>query len=277
MVPRHHMHLILCVTHHQHLKKNFLTLSAMKFWIVYFSLFFFSLTKPANSNRENLMPEFERTLSSLPFFVDTQHLFQVPCSTKKKFFILQSFIYHSPHFLSDFFQVWKTVLGIAAVVEWLREFFFRKSLGIRFGLCNATSHPGDVEIRITSSSGLFKLLQSQLQRVQQRIETLHQALVILWATSGWDSFIGIVFLLCGQREMNWMNILLCHTDQPMHSTCVQVRTHCSLKYHDPWKGCRKYICLACCHFAAGCNLITSPSLGQASPQRTIEEGKKSIL
>lgn len=80
---------------------------------------------------------------------------------------------------------------------------------------------------------------------------------------------------CNVAREKWPGWALCCATQGP-STCVQVRTHCSLKHHDPRKGCSKYICLACCHFAAGCNLITSASLGQGNPGRTIQDGEKSI-
>lgn len=84
-------------------------------------------------------------------------------------------MYPSPHLCLIFFQFWKTILGIALVVGWLREFFLLKNLGIRFGLCNAISHPGDVQTRITSPSSFLKLLQSQMLCVQLHTGTLHQA------------------------------------------------------------------------------------------------------
>lgn len=209
------MCLILCTTHHQHPEEDFLTLSDTKFWILYFSLFFFffffNLTEPANSSRENLMPDFGRTPPSFPFFVDTQHLLQIPCSTKNNFFCPSIPFVSFTTSLSDFFQFWKTILGITVVVEWLREFFFWKNSGDR--VCNAASHPGDVEIRITSSCSL-SCTKASCNEYNSTLKpsTKLFSLVILWASSGWNSCTGnVVLLQCGQREMTWMSTLLCHT------------------------------------------------------------------
>lgn len=92
-----------------------------------FQFVLFPLTKPANINRGNLMPDFERTPSSLRFFVDTQHLLQVLYSTEKNFFYPSISYVSFTSSLSYFFQFWKTILGIVLVVGWLREFFLLKN------------------------------------------------------------------------------------------------------------------------------------------------------
>jgi len=73
------------------------------------------------------------------------------------------------------FRRQKTVSGITVDSEMVEGVFLLKALVIRFGLCNATSLPGDAEMRNTSSSHLFNLLQSQFACVQQHTANLYQA------------------------------------------------------------------------------------------------------
>lgn len=130
-------------------------------------------------------------------------------------------------------QFWKTVLGITVVVGWLREFFFWKPWGSGLGFAmqlliqemqkSESHHP---PVCLTCFKANWNVCNTTLQT-----STKPSSLVISWAASGWDRFIRIVILLLsGQREMNWLSALLCHTETSQCSPQgVQATIHCSLK------------------------------------------------
>lgn len=113
-------------------------------------------------------PNFQSTSSLSPKSpMDTQHLLQIPYSTicLRNFLSLSSCM-SFPSALSDFLCFWETLQNHRGSGT-VKGVFRMKTLEIGFGLCSSVPHPQGIETRITSSPGLFNLLQSQLECVQQ--------------------------------------------------------------------------------------------------------------